>query len=50
MDQVRFERMVRRLERESAQSPSQYQFKVALLAMLGFGILVLILGLSLIHI
>ncbi|CAH0351006.1 M48 family metallopeptidase [Aquabacterium sp. CECT 9606] len=44
MDQVRFERMVRRLERESTQSPGHYQFKVALLALLGFGILVLILG------
>lgn len=44
MDQTRFEQMVARLERESAQSPGLYQIKVALLALLGFGILALILS------
>jgi Zn-dependent protease with chaperone function len=44
MDAAQFEHMVARLERESAQAPAAYQTKVALLALLGFGILALILG------
>src|SRR5574341_161704 len=44
MEPAQFEQMVARLERESAQRPGLYQFKVALLALLGFGILALVLG------
>jgi hypothetical protein len=46
MDTPTFERMVARLEAESAQRPGAYQAKVALLALLGFGLLALIIGLS----
>lgn len=44
MDMGRFQAMVDRLERESAASPGAYRLKVALLALLGFGILALLLG------
>lgn len=44
MDAAQFEQMVARLERESRQSPVAYQLKVAALALLGFGILALIIG------
>ncbi len=44
MDAARYDEMVARLERDSARSPAVYQTKVALLALLGFGILLLILG------
>lgn len=44
MDQTRFEGMVARLEIDSAQSPGVYQFKVAMLAVMGFGVLTLILA------
>jgi hypothetical protein len=44
MDMGRFQAMVDRLERESAASPGAYRVKVALLALLGFGILALLLG------
>ncbi|MGA0612349.1 M48 family metalloprotease [Caldimonas sp. KR1-144] len=44
MEQARFEAMVARLERESAQAPRAYQFKVALLALLGFCILALLIA------
>lgn len=44
MDQTRFEGMVARLEIDSAQAPGVYQFKVALLALIGFGVLALILA------
>lgn len=39
-----FQRLVARLERESAERPRLYQAKVAALALLGFGILGLLLG------
>lgn len=44
MDIDRFRRMVARLEQESAAAPRRYRAKVALLALLGFGILALLLG------
>ncbi|AKJ27365.1 M48 family metalloprotease [Caldimonas brevitalea] len=44
MELAQFERMVERLEAESQRSPGLYQLKVALLALLGFGLLALILG------
>lgn len=44
MDQTRFEQMVARLEVESQNHPTRYQVKVALLAMLGFGVLAAIIG------
>jgi len=48
MEIERFERMVARLEAESAAAPRRYQLKVALLALAGFGLLGLIgLGLGL---
>lgn len=46
MDAERFSAMVRRLEQESAASPRTYQVKVALLALLGFLILALVLGVA----
>jgi Zn-dependent protease with chaperone function len=46
MDTPTFERMVARLEAESAQRPGAYQAKVALLALLGFGLLALVVGMS----
>ncbi|HEX6707901.1 MAG TPA: M48 family metallopeptidase [Albitalea sp.] len=46
MDQARFEQMVARLERESDASPRSYQLKVAALALLGFLILALIVGVA----
>jgi Zn-dependent protease with chaperone function len=44
METARFEQMVARLEAESARAPALYQLKVALLALLGFAVLLLILG------
>jgi Zn-dependent protease with chaperone function len=44
MDAERFAQMVGRLERESAEHPRSYAIKVAALALLGFGILALVLG------
>lgn len=44
MDMDRFNSMVARLEQESAQAPWRYRVKVALLALLGFGILALVLA------
>lgn len=44
MDNARFEQMVARLEAQSAQAPGWYRVKVALLAVLGFGVLLLLLG------
>lgn len=46
MDTPTFERMVARLEAESAQRPGAYQAKVALLALLGFVLLALVVGMS----
>jgi hypothetical protein len=46
MDTPTFERMVARLETQSAQRPTAYQAKVALLALLGFGLLALIVSMS----
>jgi Zn-dependent protease with chaperone function len=46
MDQARFEAMVNRLEGESARAPGAYQVKVALLALMGFGVLALVLGMA----
>ncbi|HEU6456273.1 MAG TPA: hypothetical protein VN201_12465, partial [Roseateles sp.] len=46
MDTPTFERMVAQLEAESAQRPGAYQAKVALLALLGFGLLALVVSLS----
>jgi Zn-dependent protease with chaperone function len=46
MDATQFEQMVARLERESRQSPMAYQLKVAALALLGFGILAMIIGVA----
>lgn len=46
MDTPTFERMVARLEAESAQRPAAYQAKVALLALLGFALLALVVGMS----
>lgn len=46
MDTPTFERMVARLEAESAQRPGAYQAKVALLALLGFGLLALVVSMS----
>lgn len=46
MDTHRFESMVARLERESAEAPAHYQVKVALLALLGLLILLLVLGVA----
>jgi len=43
MDQKQFSEMVARLERESRESPGAYKVKVALLALLGFGVLLLVL-------
>lgn len=44
MESVEFERMVARLEVKSRRSPSAYQANVALLALVGFGLLTLIVG------
>jgi Zn-dependent protease with chaperone function len=44
MDMGRFNSMVARLERESARAPWRYRVKVALLSLLGFGILALVLA------
>ncbi len=46
MDSSEFEQMVARLEAKSRQSPGAYQLNVALLAVLGFAILALIIGLA----
>ncbi|MGN6828260.1 M48 family metallopeptidase [Paucibacter sp. M5-1] len=46
MDDARFEQMVARLERESLATPRSYQLKVALLALLGLGVLALIVGIA----
>lgn len=46
MNEERFQLMVARLERESARSQAAYQFKVAMLALLGFGVLLLVMGLA----
>ena len=46
MDDARFEQMVARLERESEAAPRRYQMKVALLALLGLGVLALIVGVA----
>ena len=43
MDEHRFEAMVARLEEESRASPALYKLKVALLALLGVGVLLLVL-------
>jgi len=43
MNEQRFAELVARLERESRESPGSYKFKVALLAVLGFGVLLLVL-------
>ncbi|HEY9027872.1 MAG TPA: M48 family metallopeptidase [Burkholderiaceae bacterium] len=44
MDIDRFKKLVHRLESESAAAPGLYRMKVAALALLGFGILALLLG------
>lgn len=44
MDIDRFRQLVAQLERDSAVSPAGYRIKVAALALLGFGILALLLG------
>lgn len=44
MDRSRFAQMVARLEAQSAQSPRLYQVKVALLALLGFGLIAVLLS------
>jgi Zn-dependent protease with chaperone function len=44
MENTEFNRLVARLEREAAVSPSGYRVKVAGLALLGFGILAVLLG------
>lgn len=44
MDDARFEAIVARLEAESREAPARYQFRVALLALVGFGLLFLIMG------
>lgn len=44
MDADRFKAMVARLERESAAAPGAYRFKVALLALLGFGVMAVLVG------
>ncbi|QPF75729.1 M48 family metalloprotease [Roseateles sp. DAIF2] len=46
MDDARFEQMVARLEQESLAAPRSYQLKVALLALLGLGVLALIVGIA----
>lgn len=46
MDDTRFQQLVARLERDSAQSPAAYQLKVALLALAGFGVLLLVMSLA----
>ena len=43
MDDQRFKEMVAQLERESAVSPRSYRLRVAALALLGFGILALLM-------
>jgi len=44
MEVDRFEKLVARLERESAADPRLYRLKVAALTLLGFGILALLVG------
>src|SRR5512134_3140081 len=46
METAQFETMVQRLESESARAPRAYLVKVALLALLGFGILALLVGIA----
>ncbi|MFO1465187.1 MAG: hypothetical protein U1F35_01885 [Steroidobacteraceae bacterium] len=46
MDESRFNTLVARLERECRDAPGRYKFRVALLALLGFLLLMLILGIS----
>jgi Zn-dependent protease with chaperone function len=46
MDTPTFERMVARLEAESTERPGAYHAKVALLALLGFALLALVVGMS----
>jgi Zn-dependent protease with chaperone function len=44
MEEVDFKRLVTRLEREAGASPSAYRLRVAALALLGFGILAVLLA------
>lgn len=44
MDQAKFESMVAKLETESRRSPTGYQFKVGMLALLGFCLILLIMS------
>lgn len=46
MDKTKFEQMVARIERDSAASPRLYQFRVAMLALFGFGVLAVVLGMA----
>ncbi|MBI3380769.1 MAG: M48 family metalloprotease [Aquabacterium sp.] len=46
MEQAQFEKMVAELERDSVSTPRMYQFKVAMLAALGFVVLAAVLGLA----
>ncbi len=46
MEQAQFEAMVARLEIESRAAPGAYQARVALLALLGFGLMAAIVGLA----
>lgn len=44
MEEAQFERMVSRLETQSSANPGAYRIKVALLALLGLGVIALLLG------
>lgn len=46
MDAARFEQMVARLEQSSSRAPRAYKIKVALLALLGLGVLALLVGVA----
>lgn len=46
MDNTQFEQMVARVERQSVASPRQYQFRVLMLTLFGFGLLAVILGMA----
>jgi Zn-dependent protease with chaperone function len=46
MDQAAFAQLIARVERDSLQSPRRYQLKVAMLAMAGFGVLAVVVGMA----
>lgn len=46
MEQIQFEQMVARIERDSVEAPKRYQFRVAMLTLLGFGVLAVVVSMA----